>query len=86
MKQDIHPKNYRYVVFKDSSADFTFITRSTVATKETIVWEDGKEYPLYKLDVSSASHPFYTGKQKIMDTAGRVERFRRKYGIAAASE
>jgi len=86
MKQDIHPKNYRYVVFKDSSADFTFITRSTVATKDTIVWEDGKEYPLYKLDVSSASHPFYTGKQKIMDTAGRVERFRRKYGIAAASE
>ncbi len=81
MKPDIHPSNYRYVVFRDSSADFRFITRSTVSTKETTVWEDGKEYPLYKLDVSSASHPFYTGKQKIIDTAGRVERFRRKYGL-----
>lgn len=84
MKSGIHPKQYRYVVFQDSSADFTFLSRSTVNTKETIVWEDGKEYPLYKLDVSSASHPFYTGKQKILDSAGRVERFRRKYGLTAA--
>jgi large subunit ribosomal protein L31 len=81
MKPDTHPKQYRYVVFEDGSADFTFITRSTVNTKDTVVWEDGKEYPLYKLDVSSASHPFYTGKQKILDSAGRVERFRRKYGL-----
>ena len=82
MKPDIQPKQYRYVVFQDHSADYTFITRSTVRTKDTIVWEDGKEYPLYKLDVSSASHPFYTGKQKILDSAGRVERFRRKYGLS----
>ena len=82
MKPDIHPKQYRYVVFQDHSADYTFITRSTVRTKDTNVWEDGKEYPLYKLDVSSASHPFYTGKQKILDSAGRVERFRRKYGLS----
>jgi large subunit ribosomal protein L31 len=85
MKSDIHPKQYRYVVFQDSSADFAMLTRSTVRTKDTIVWEDGKEYPLYKLDVSSASHPFYTGKQKLLDSAGRVERFRRKYGLPSAS-
>jgi len=84
MKQNIHPKQYRYVVFQDSSADFAMLTRSTVTTKDTIVWEDGKEYPLYKLDVSSASHPFYTGKQKLLDSAGRVERFRRKYGLASS--
>ena len=85
MKPNIHPKQYRYVVFQDASADFAMLTRSTVRTKETIVWEDGKEYPLYKLDVSSASHPFYTGKQKLLDSAGRVERFRRKYGLAASN-
>lgn len=82
MKTNIHPKQYRYVVFQDSSADFSFITRSTVNTKDTIVWEDGETYPLFKLDVSSASHPFYTGKQKLLDSAGRVERFRRKYGLS----
>ena len=81
MKSDIHPENYRYVVFKDTSVDFAFLTRSCVKTRETIVWEDGNEYPLVKLDISSKSHPFYTGKQKILDTAGRVERFRRKYGM-----
>ena len=86
MKPKIHPKQYRYVVFRDSSANFTFLTRSTVRTKDTIVWEDGKEYPLYRLDVSSASHPFYTGKQKLLDTAGRVERFRRKYGLPVEAE
>lgn len=79
MKPDIHP-NYRPVVFKDNSADFAILTRSTVETKETITWTDGKEYPLVRVDVSSQSHPFYTGKQNIVDTAGRVERFKRKYG------
>ena len=83
MKKDIHPK-YREVVFRDEGAKFSFITRSTVQTRDTIVWEDGKEYPLYKLDISSASHPFYTGKQKIVDSEGRVERFKRKYGISSS--
>ncbi len=78
MKKDIHP-DYRPIVFQDSGADFAFLTRSTVASKETITWEDGQEYPLVRVDVSSKSHPFYTGKQNIVDTAGRVDRFRRKY-------
>ena len=69
------------VVFSDSSAKFSFLTRSTVQTRETIVWEDGKEYPLYKLDISSASHPFYTGTQRLVDTEGRVDRFLRKYNL-----
>ncbi len=80
MKKGIHP-NYRPVVFKDMSADYAFLTRSTVETKETIKWEDGKEYPLVKLEISSASHPFFTGKQKILDSAGRVEKFNKKYGL-----
>ena len=80
MKKDIHPK-YRPVVFSDDSAKFSFLTRSTVQTRDTIVWKDGKEYPLYKLDISSASHPFYTGTQKIVDTEGRVDRFLRKYNL-----
>lgn len=80
MKKDIHP-DYRLVVFQDSSANFSFITRSTVRTRDTIKWEDGNEYPLYKLDISSASHPFYTGNQKIVDTEGRVERFMKKYNL-----
>ena len=75
----LHP-NYRPVVFKDNSADFAILTRSTVETKETITWTDGKEYPLVRVDISSQSHPFYTGKQSIVDTAGRVDRFKRKYG------
>lgn len=79
MKEGIHP-NYREVVFVDVSCDFSFVTRSTIQTKETIVWKDGKEYPLAKIEVSSESHPFYTGTQKIMDTAGRVEKFRQKFG------
>ena len=79
MKKGIHP-NYRPVVFKDMSVDYAFLTRSTVDTKETIVWEDGNEYPLVKLEISSASHPFFTGKQKILDSAGRVEKFNKKYG------
>ena len=79
MKKDIHP-NYRPVVFQDNSANFAFLTKSTVETKETITWTDGKEYPLVRVDISSQSHPFYTGKQNIVDTAGRVDRFKRKYG------
>jgi large subunit ribosomal protein L31 len=80
MKKDIHPE-YRKVVFQDMSSDYAFVTRSTVKTDETIAWEDGNEYPLVKVEISSKSHPFYTGQQKIVDTAGRVDRFRRKYGI-----
>lgn len=81
MKKDIHPQ-YRDVVFQDISTDFAFLTRSTITAKDTIKWTDGKEYPLVKVEVSSQSHPFYTGKQKIVDTAGRVDRFRRKYGLS----
>ncbi len=80
MKKDIHPE-YREVVFQDLSSDFAFLTRSTIKSKEKITWTDGNEYPLIKVDVSSASHPFYTGKQKILDTGGRVDRFRKKYGM-----
>ena len=79
MKKDVHP-NYRQVVFVDVSSDYRFLTRSTVKTKDTTKWEDGNEYPLYKLDTSSESHPFYTGTQKMVDTAGRVEKFRQKFG------
>jgi large subunit ribosomal protein L31 len=79
MRKDIHPKDYRLVVFKDTSNDYTFITRSTAQTKESIVWEDGKEYPLIKLEISHTSHPFYTGKMKFVDTAGRVDKFRNRY-------
>ena len=79
MKKDIHPKNYRLVVFKDFSVDEAFITRSAAPTKETIVWEDGKEYPLVKLEISNMSHPFFTGKMKFVDTAGRIEKFKKKY-------
>src|SRR5689334_17999043 len=79
MRKDIHPQNYRMVVFKDISCDFSFITRSTVDTKDTIKWEDGKEYPLVKLEISQMSHPFYTGKMKLVDTAGRVDKFRNRY-------
>jgi large subunit ribosomal protein L31 len=79
MRKDIHPQNYRMVVFKDISCDFSFMTRSTVDTKDTIKWEDGKEYPLVKLEISQMSHPFYTGKMKLVDTAGRVDKFRNRY-------
>lgn len=78
MKDQIHPE-YRPVVFQDVSADVTFLTRSTIKSNQTIEWEDGKEYPLVRVDISSASHPFFTGKQKFVDTAGRVERFQRKF-------
>ncbi|MFY2763627.1 type B 50S ribosomal protein L31 [Arenimonas sp. MALMAid1274] len=78
MKADIHP-NYKEVVFQDLSSDFAFLTRSTLSSKETIKWTDGNEYALIKVDITSASHPFYTGKQKVMDTGGRVDRFRKRY-------
>ena len=78
MKSGIHPK-YREVVFQDLSSDFSFLTRSTIDTKETIKWEDGKEYPLVKVEVSSASHPFYTGKHKVLDSGGRVDKFKKRY-------
>jgi large subunit ribosomal protein L31 len=79
MKKDIHPKNYRFVVFKDISNDYMFLTRSTVNGKETITYTDGKEYPLVKLEISNTSHPFFTGKIKLVDTAGRVDKFKTKY-------
>lgn len=78
MKNDIHPE-YNEVVFHDMASDFKFLTRSTLKSKETVKWEDGKEYPVIKVEVSSASHPFYTGKKLFVDTAGRVEKFKNKY-------
>ena len=78
MKSDIHPENYRLVAFKDMSNDDVFITKSTVETKETTKI-DGVEYPLFKLEISRTSHPYYTGKSKLVDTAGRVDKFRSKY-------
>ena len=78
MKKEIHPE-YREVVFLDTSSDFKFLTKSTMTSKETIKWEDGNEYPVIKVEVSSASHPFYTGKKIFLDTAGRVEKFNKKY-------
>ncbi len=79
MKAGIHPE-YKEVVFQDVSSDFAILTRSTMGSKETIKWEDGKEYPLIKVEVSSASHPFYTGKHKVLDSGGRVDRFKKRYG------
>ncbi len=79
MKADIHP-TYRPVVFLDQSADFSFLTKSTIQTNETVEWEDGNTYPLYKVEISAESHPFFTGQMKIIDTAGRVERFERRFG------
>ncbi|MDR1405807.1 MAG: type B 50S ribosomal protein L31 [Prevotellaceae bacterium] len=78
MKQHLHPDNYRMVAFKDMSNDHVFVTRSTVQTRETINL-DGVEYPLYKVEISNTSHPFYTGKMKLVDTAGRVDKFRNRY-------
>ncbi len=78
MKSGIHP-NYREVVFQDLSSDFAILTKSTIDTKETIKWEDGQQYPLVKVEVSSASHPFYTGKHKLLDTGGRVDKFKKRY-------
>ena len=79
MKEKIHPENYRYVVFKDMSNDTAFLTKSTAPSRESIKWDDGKEYPLIKLEISNTSHPFYTGKMKLVDTAGRVDKFMNRY-------
>jgi len=83
MKSSIHPTNYRPVVFSDDAAGFAFLTQSTADTSDTIKWEDGNEYPLVKVHISSASHPFFTGEEKIIDTEGRVDRFKAR---AAAAE
>ena len=84
MKKNLHPTEYRPVVFSDEVAGFAFLTRSTADSKETIKWKDGNEYPLVKMHISSASHPFFTGEEKIIDTEGRVDRFKRAQEMAAA--
>lgn len=84
MKSSIHPQNYRPVVFSDDVAGFAFLTQSTAQTDETVKWEDGNTYPLVKVHISSASHPFFTGEEKIIDTEGRVDRFKAKFAAAEA--
>ena len=84
MKKNLHPTEYRPVVFSDEVAGFAFLTRSTADSKETIKWEDGNEYPLVKVHISSASHPFFTGEEKIIDTEGRVDRFKARQAAAEA--
>jgi large subunit ribosomal protein L31 len=84
MKKDLHPTDYRPVVFQDVAAGFTFLTRSTAKSGETIKWEDGQEYPLVKVHISSASHPFYTGQEKLVDTEGRLDRFTARVKAAEA--
>jgi len=79
MKQGIHPTNYRTVVFKDMSNGTCFLSKSTAHTKDTIEWEDGNEYPLLKVEISNTSHPFYTGKNMLIDTAGRIDKFKKRY-------
>ncbi|MCL1877160.1 type B 50S ribosomal protein L31 [Candidatus Saccharibacteria bacterium] len=82
MNKSLHPTDYRLVVFLDEAAKFSFLTKSTVASNETIVWEDGNKYPVVKIHISSASHPFFTGEEKIIDTEGRVDRFAAKMKAA----
>ena len=84
MKKDIHPENYRLVVFKDMSNDYSFVSKSCAPSNETIKWEDGNEYPLYKLEISNKSHPFFTGKQNLVDSAGRIEKYNQKYNIKSS--
>jgi large subunit ribosomal protein L31 len=79
MKKGIHPENYRFVVFKDLSNDYAFLGKSCADTKDTMAWEDGNEYPLIKLDISHTSHPFFTGKHMMVDTAGRIDKFKSRY-------
>jgi large subunit ribosomal protein L31 len=79
MKQGIHPQSYRKVVFKDMSNGYSFLSRSTAHSRETVKWEDGNDYPLIKLEISNMSHPFYTGKKVLVDTAGRIDKFNKKY-------
>ncbi|MEI6304947.1 MAG: type B 50S ribosomal protein L31 [Candidatus Taylorbacteria bacterium] len=83
MKKDIHPKNYRQVIFADNSSDTKFLIPSTIETKATEKWTDGKEYPAHHVEISSASHPFYTNQEKTIDTAGRVEKFKTRQSKAA---
>lgn len=83
MKKNIHPTDYKLVVFSDEAAGFKFLTKSTASSEETVVWEDGNTYPLIKLQISSASHPFFTGEEKIIDTEGRVDRFKARAAKAA---
>ena len=82
MKKDLHPKT-NTVVFKDISCDYSFLGTTTMTSKEMVKWEDGKEYPLIKVEISSASHPFYTGKQRVLDTEGRINKFKKKYATQA---
>lgn len=79
MKKDIHPENYRLVVFKDMSNDYSFVSKSCAPSNESIKWEDGNEYPLIKLEISHKSHPFFTGKMQLVDTAGRIDKFKNRY-------
>lgn len=79
MKKEIHPDAYRFVVFKDMSNGYSFLTRSATPANDTVEWEDGSEYPLIKVEISNTSHPFYTGKMNLVDTAGRVDRFKNRY-------
>lgn len=79
MKKEIHPSNYRFVVFRDTSNGSMFLSRSTASSRETVKWEDGKEYPVIKLEISNTSHPFYTGKNMLVDTAGRIDKFNKRY-------
>ena len=79
MKKDIHPSNYRFVVFKDMSNGTTFLSRSTASSRQRLKWEDGNEYPVIKLEISNTSHQFYTGKNVLVDTAGRIDKFKRRY-------
>ena len=79
MKKGIHPENYRFVVFKDMSNGYSFLSRSSASSRETVKWEDGKDYPLIKLEISNTSHPFFTGKNMLVDTAGRIDKFNKRY-------
>ncbi len=79
MKQGIHPQSYRFVIFKDMSNNTSFLSRSTANSKETAKWDDGNEYPLIKLEISNTSHPFFTGKSMLVDTAGRIDKFNKRY-------
>ena len=83
MKKDIHPKGYKLVVFRDMSNGYSFLSRSTASSKEMVKWEDGNEYPLIKLEISNTSHPFFTGKNMLVDTAGRIDKFKKKYAKKA---
>jgi large subunit ribosomal protein L31 len=86
MKADIHPKNYRLVIFRDNASGAEFLFGSTIETKETATFTDGKEYPLAQVEISSVSHPFYTGNDKVIDTAGRVDKFKKRQAAAAKNK